>query len=80
MRGDGSPVQAGSHQPLFHVVHAVGGTDSHPENLWRIVQLASKRDDSPLAEHLAQMGTPEWLQRFVAIYVEKDLGVRLTRR
>ncbi len=80
LRDDGSALQAGSHQPLFHVEHAVSGTDSHPENLWRIVHLTSKRDDSLLAEHLAQMGTPEWLQRFVAIYVEKDLGVRLTRR
>ena len=80
LRDDGSPLQAGSHQPLFHVEHAVGGTDSHPENLWRIVHLTSKRDDILLEEHLAQTGTPEWLRRFVAICVEKDLGVRLTRR
>ncbi len=80
LRDDGSPLQAGSHQPLFHVEHAVSGTDSHPENLWRIVHLTSKRDDILLEEHLAQTGTPEWLRRFVAIYVEKDLGVRLTRR
>ena len=26
-RGDGPPLQAGSHQPLFHVEHAVDGTD-----------------------------------------------------
>ncbi len=77
---DGSLLQAGSHQPLFHVEHAVGGTDSHPENLWRIVHLTSKRDDTLLEEHLAQTGTPEWLRRFVAIYVEKDLGIGLTRR
>ena len=79
-RDDGSALQAGIHQPLFHVEHAVGGTDSHPENLWRIVHLTSKRDDILLEEHLAQTGTPEWLRRFVAIYVEKDLGIRLTRR
>ncbi len=79
-RDDGSPLKAGSHQPLFHVEHAVGGTVSHPENLWRIVHLTSKRDDILLEEHLAQTGTPEWLRRFVAIYVERDLGIRLTRR
>ena len=79
-RDDGSPLQAGSHQPLFHVEHAVGGTDSHPENLWRILHLTTKRDDALLEEHLAQTGTPEWLRRFVAIWVEKDLGVRLTLR
>ncbi len=80
LRDDGSPLQAGSHQPLFHVEHAVSGTDSHPENLWRIVHLTSKRDDILLEEHLAQTGTPEWLRRFVAICVEKGLGVKLTRR
>ncbi len=79
-RDDGSPLQAGSHQPLFHVEHAVGGTDSQPENLWRIVHLTSKRDDILLEEHLAQTGTPEWLRRFVAIYAGKDLGIRLTPR
>ncbi len=80
LRGDGSPVQAGSHQPLFHVVHAVGGTDSHPENLWRILHLTTNRDDTLLEQHLAQTGTPEWLRKFVAIYAEKDLGIRLTPR
>ena len=43
LRGDGAPLRAGSHQPLFHVEHAVGGTDSHPLNLWRIVHLRQKR-------------------------------------
>ncbi len=43
LRDDGSPLQAGDHQPLFHVEHAVDGTDSHPENLWRIVAGRSRR-------------------------------------
>ncbi len=80
LRGDGPPLQAGSHQPLFHVEHAVDGTDSHPENLWRIVHLTTNRDDTLLEQHLAQMGTPEWLRKFVAIYAEKDLGIGLTPR
>lgn len=40
----------------------------------------SKRDDVLLEGHLAQTGAPEWLQKFVAIYVERDLGISLTRR
>ena len=80
LRDDGSPLQAGSHQPLFHVEHAVGGTDSHPENLWRILHLTTNRDDTLLEQHLEQTGTPEWLRKFVAIYAEKDLGIRLTLR
>ena len=80
LRDDGSPLQAGSHQPLFHVEHAVGGTDSRPENQWRIVHLTTAKDDALLEQHLAQTRTPEWLLRFVAIYAEKDLGIRLTPR
>ena len=80
LRDDGSPLQAGSHQPLFHVEHAVSGTDSQPENVWRIVHLTSKRDEILIEKHLAQTGTPEWLRRFVGIYVEKNLGMKLTRR
>ncbi len=80
LRDDGSPLHAGSHQPLFHVEHAVGGTDSQPDNVWRIVHLTSERDEILLEEHSAQTGTPEWLRRFVAIYVEKDLGMKLTPR
>ena len=80
LRDDGSPLQAGSHQPLFHVEHAVGGTDSHPENLWRILHLTTEGDDTLLEQHVAQTGTPEWLRTFVAIYAEKDLGIRLTPR
>src|SRR5262249_32753657 len=33
---DGRALRAGSHQPLFHVEHSVGGTDTQPLNLWRI--------------------------------------------
>lgn len=80
VRADGSPIQAGVHQPLFHVEHAVAGLESRTENVWRIVHLTSKRDDELLAEHQAHTGDPEWLQRFVAIYAEKDLGVSLARR
>ena len=77
LRDDGPPLQAGSHQPLFHVEHAVGGTDSHPLNLWRIVHLMTEQDAAPMKR---QWGYAEVLREFFAIYVEKDLRITLTRR
>ena len=77
LRGDGPPLQAGSHQPLFHVEHAVSGTDSHPLNLWRIVHLTTEKDDALIKQQLTHTGIPEWLREFVAIYVEKDLRIKL---
>ncbi len=76
LRGDGPPLQAGSHQPLFHVEHAVSGTDSHPLNLWRIVHLTTEKDDALIKQQLTHTGTPEWLREFVAIYVEKDRRIK----
>jgi hypothetical protein len=76
--GDGGrPLHAGGHQPVFHVEHAVGGTDSRPLNLWRIVHLTPERDDALMER---QSVFAEVLQEFIAIYVEKDLGIKLTRR
>jgi hypothetical protein len=75
---DGAPLQAGDHQPLFHVEHAVGGTDSRPLNLWRIVHLTTEQDDALMKRQL-EVGDG-WVREFVAIYVEKDLGIKLTRR
>lgn len=79
-RGEGRPLRAGSHQPLFHVEHAVGGTDSHPLNLWRIVHLTTERDDDLIKQQTTQPGAADWLRKFIAIYVEKDLGIELTHR
>ena len=79
-KGDGPPLRAGSHQPLFHVEHAVGGTDSHPLNIWRIVHLTAEKDDALIERQLAHAGTAEWLREFVAIYVKKDLGIKLTHQ
>jgi hypothetical protein len=75
---DGPPLQAGGHQPLFHVEHAVGGTDIQPLNQWRIVHLTTAKDDALVQRQ--STGTAEVLRQFVAIYVEKDLGRKLTRR
>ncbi|MFT4548529.1 MAG: hypothetical protein ACI8XO_002505 [Verrucomicrobiales bacterium] len=76
----GPDLRASTHQPLFHVEHAVRGTDSHPLNLWRIVHLTAKKDDSLIERQMMETGTPEWLRRFIAIYVETDLGIKLTPR
>ena len=78
--GDGSPLRAGNHQPLFHVEHAVRGTDSQPLNLWRIVHLTAERDDALIERQLTDTGAAEWLRRFIAIYVEADLGIKLSVR
>lgn len=78
-RDDGRILQAGNHQPLFHVEHAVGGTDSNPLNLWRIVHLTTEEDDA-LVERQSTDTAAEWLREFVAIYVRKDLRMALTQR
>lgn len=77
-RDDSQNLRAGSHQPLFHVEHAVGGTDSQPLNLWRIVHLTTERDDEFIKRQTTQEGAADWLRKFIAIYVEKDLGIELT--
>jgi hypothetical protein len=72
---DGAVLRAGSHQPLFHVEHTVAGTEARPLNLWRIVHLTSERDGA-----LSHPGATEVLRKFIAIYVEKNLGVKMTDR
>ena len=75
---DGRPVRASGHQPLFHVEHSVGGTDTQPLNLWRIVHLTPEKDDA-LSQRLVT-AQAEVLRQFIAIYVEQTLGRKLTRR
>jgi len=76
---DGTRVHAGSHQPLFHVEHAVGGIESRPLNLWRIVHLTTGKDHR-FMKRFAQMGASDVLPEFIAIYIEKDLRIKLTHR
>jgi hypothetical protein len=63
---------------LFHVEHSVGGTDTQPLNLWRIVHLTPEKDDA-LSQRLGT-AQGEVLRQFIAIYVEQNLGRKLTRR
>ena len=75
---DGRVLRAGGHQPLFHVEHSVGGTDTQPLNLWRIVHLTPEKDDALAQRQMS--ASAEVLRQFIAIYVEQELGRKLTRR
>jgi hypothetical protein len=75
---DGRALRAGRHQPLFHVEHSVGGTNTQPLNLWRIVHLTPEKDDALAQRQVTAMA--DVLRQFIAIYVERELGRKLTRR
>jgi hypothetical protein len=75
---DGRALRTDGHQPLFHVEHSVGGTDTQPLNLWRIVHLTTEKDDALAQRQVAAM--PEVMRQFIAISVEQELGKKLTRR
>lgn len=74
---DGGGVEAGAHQPLFHVEHAVAGTELDPQNRWRIVHL-TEAPDPALVEGQASDGTAGWLVGFLATFVERELGRKLS--
>ena len=75
----GRTIRAGTGQPLFHVEHSVGGTERRPLNLWRIVHLTGDVDER-LIEHFSRTSESPWLPEFVEIYIQRDLGIGLTRR
>jgi hypothetical protein len=75
---NGEALQAGDFQPLFHVEHSVGGSEQEPLNLWKIVLLTSERDRR-YEEPFEQMVSAGLLPGFIQIYIETDLGMRLTR-
>jgi hypothetical protein len=76
---DGTLLRAGTGQPLFHVEHSVGGTESQPLNRWRIVHLTDAVDERLIAvfEHMA---ASPWLAEHTEIYVRENLGIKLTRK
>jgi hypothetical protein len=71
-RGDGR-------QPLFHVEHAVGGTEAQPLNLWRIVHLTHGRDQR-LIDRFAALDDARALPEFIELYIRRDLDIALSRR
>jgi hypothetical protein len=75
---DGRALRAGGHRPLIHVEHSVGGTDTQPLNLWRIVHLTPEQDDALAQQQVTAIA--DVLRQFIAIYVERELGRKLTRR
>ncbi|MEM7307982.1 MAG: hypothetical protein AAF682_14990 [Planctomycetota bacterium] len=56
-RADGTHLEAGQRQPLFHVEHAVSGTEAQPLNRWRIVHLTPEPDEAPACAHRWRAGT-----------------------
>jgi len=74
---DGTPVEADTHQPLFHVEHAVIGTEDEPRNRWRIVHL-TETEDPALIERQLEEGADGWLVGFLEAFIERELEHELT--
>jgi hypothetical protein len=74
----GNELVASSFQPLFHVRHAVGGSEDEPLNLWSIVLLTNAPDARYLApfEEMVRAGL---LPGFIEIYIQRDLQLGLSR-
>jgi hypothetical protein len=75
---NGNTLEASPFQPLFHVQHAVGGSEQTPLNLWSIVFL-TKAPDQRYCEPFEQMVRAGLLPGFIEIYIERDLKLRLSR-
>jgi hypothetical protein len=76
---DRTLLRAGTGQPLFHVEHSVGGTESQPLNRWRIVHLTDARDERLMAV-FERMAASPWLAEHTEIYIRDNLGIELTRK
>jgi hypothetical protein len=74
----GNTLVASSFQPLFHVRHAVGGSEQAPLNLWSIVLLTNV-PDLRYCEPFEQMAHAGLLPGFLEIYIERDLKLKLSR-
>ena len=75
---NGKALVASSFQPLFHVRHAVGGSEHAPLNLWSIVHLTGA-PDARYCEPFEQMVRTGLLPGFLEIYIERDLKLGLSR-
>jgi hypothetical protein len=78
MEENGNEVVASTFQPLFHVRHAVGGSDEMPLNLWSIVFLTNAPAPH-YCEPFEQMVRAGLLPGFIEIYIERDLKLKLSR-
>jgi len=78
---EGNLVKADTIQPLFHVEHAVGGTESRPLSLWRVANLTDDRTTREgLISHFSRLADEPWLYEYIEIYIREDLQVNLARR
>ena len=75
----GASVHSDERQPLFHVEHAVSGTEARPLNLWRIVHLTHGRDRR-LIDRFAALDDAHALPEFIELYIRRDLDIALSRR
>lgn len=76
---DGELLRATTDQPTFHVEHSVGGIETQPLNLWRIVH-RTPTPDSRLSAVFARIDDSPWLPEHVEIYIRKVLGIAVARR
>src|SRR4029077_18665482 len=74
----GKTLVASPFQPLFHVRHAVGGSENAPLNLWSIV-LLTNTPDLRYCEPFKQMARAGLLPGFLEIYIERVLKLKLSR-
>jgi hypothetical protein len=75
----GASLRSDERQPLFHVEHAVGGTEAWPLNLWRIVHLTHGRDRR-LIDRFAALDDAHALPEFIELYIRRDEHIELSRR
>ncbi|MBX9804298.1 MAG: hypothetical protein K2Y18_00935 [Alphaproteobacteria bacterium] len=75
----GALLHTANSQPLFHVEHGVGGTEDKPLNTWRIVHLTREKDQDLLVR-FANFRDPNTLPMYIEVYIEKDLGIKLTKK
>jgi hypothetical protein len=74
----GDTLAASLFQPLFHVRHAVGGSEQAPLNLWSIV-LLTDAPDPRYCEPFGRMVHAGLLPGFLEIYIERDVKLKLSR-
>jgi hypothetical protein len=74
----GKALVASPFQPLFHVRHAVSGSEQVPLNLWSIV-LLTNTPDPRYCEPFELMARAGLLPGFIEIYIERDLELKLSR-
>lgn len=75
---DGRTLTATTDQPLFHVEHAVSGSEERPINDWRAVHL-TEGVDARLVATFGFIAAQPWLAEYVEIYSRENLDRDLAR-